>query len=306
MSHRRRFVFALVLALALSACGSSDDGASGSAAGAATGAGQTGAGGDLGLGGASSSAGSGSGAEVCDGIDNDGNGVIDDLDVGNDGVCDCLRIATLGVVGTWGRGDVFTAWLDARSDKGAVDLNDQVLTQALLDPFQVVVAQDLSKMKRTYAPEEVAALEAWVQAGGGFMTLIGYDDPSELPNANTLLGAFGMSYDSVQILQKGGGSTVPVTQWVPHPVTQGVKLLGVDNGYPVQGAGTLLASEQGYELLHAEEVGAGHVLAWGDEWITYDSEWNTHPEYQVEGFWLNAIKWLTPSKDCQVPLPEPK
>ncbi len=29
--------------------------------------------------------------EVCDGIDNDGNGIIDDVDVGHDGVCDCLR-----------------------------------------------------------------------------------------------------------------------------------------------------------------------------------------------------------------------
>ena len=47
-------------------------------------------------------------------------------------------------------------------------------------------------------------------------------------------------------------------------------------------------------------------MVWGDEWLTYDSEWTQHPEYQLELFWLNAIKWLTPAKDCQVAIPPPK
>ena len=93
---------------------------------------------------------------------------------------------------------------------------------------------------------------------------------------------------------------------VAHPVTAGVTQIGVDNGYPVAGSGTTIATEQGHDLLKAQEVGAGHVLMWGDEWITYDSEWTGHPEYQVEVFWINAIKWLTPAMDCQVPIPEPK
>jgi hypothetical protein len=43
---------------------------------------------------------------------------------------------------------------------------------------------------------------------------------------------------------------------------------------------------------------------WGDEWITYDSEWKDHPDYQVELFWLNVIKWLTPKAECQVAVPQ--
>jgi hypothetical protein len=305
----------LALSIAAFSCGSSDDEestfGSGASAGTGGGAATSGTGGTINLGGSAN--GSGTGADggtifggnedTCDGIDNDQNGIIDDVDKGKDGICDCLKIATLGLPGEWGQGDVFAAWLDARSDFGAAALNDQVLTTSLLNQYEVIIAQDVSKMGRSYAAEEVAALDGWVKAGHGFLTLIGYADASEITNVNSLLAPFGMSYGDQQILQKQGGNTVPVTNWVAHAVTQGVSLVGVDNGYPVQGGGTVLATEGGFDMLRAGTAGTGHVLMWGDEWITYDSEWNGHPEYQVELFWLNMIKWLTPANQCQVPIP---
>lgn len=240
--------------------------------------------------------------DVCDGIDNNGNGIVDDVDVGRDGICDCLRVATLGVPGMWGEGDVFDAWLDSRSNEGAVDLVDTVLSAETLSPYQVIVAQDLSG-SHVYSAEEAQALAAWVQGGGGLMTLTGFADPDILDNVNTLLASFGLSYGPEQILPRRGGQTVPVTEWLEHPVTLGISQIGVDNGFPVQG-GSAIALEQGFELLTPVEAGLGHVLAWGDEWITYNSEWTEHPEYQVELLWVNAIKWLTPATDCQVPIPE--
>jgi hypothetical protein len=296
----------------LAACGGSDDsgdgpggngGSGGSSGNAGTGA-IAGAGASIGTGGnGGSGAGGGGSPEVCDGIDNDNNGIVDDLDVGNDGICDCLRIATLGVKGQWGTGDVFASWLDARSDNGATDLADQVLTNALIKDFQVIVVQNISEIGRSYSDAEVQALQSWVKAGGGVMTLIGYGDSSERTNVNTLLAPLGVSYGPEQILQKQSADTVPITGWTSHPVTQGVTLVGVDNGYPVNGAGTVLATEQGYDVLRAVQIDQGHVLVWSDEWITYNSEWTGHPEYQVELFWLNAIKWLTPAKECQVDIP---
>jgi len=318
----------LILCLGwLVACGSSDDGAgigintggSGSGVGASTGAGAsastgTAASPGISLGGAGaggeSTAGTGGGRpigngmpELCDGLDNDANGIVDDRDTGNDGICDCLRIATLGLPGQWGEGDVFDMWLDSRSDSGAIDLNDQVLTPELLAPFQVIVVQDVSKMGRSYSEAEVQAFNGWLANGSGVMILIGYADASERANVNALLAMSGLSYADQPILQKQGGNTIPITGWQPHPVTEGVQQIGVDNGYPVAGATPSLASESSFDLLRAGAVGGGRVLVWGDEWITYNSEWSEHPEYQVELFWVNAIKWLTPAAECQVPVP---
>jgi hypothetical protein len=298
--------------------GSGASGAGASGGGAATGSGSggaaaggstasTGAGGSIvvGSGGASGGSGPGAGQEdTCDGIDNDGNGIIDDVDVGKDGICDCLRIGTLGQPGTWGDGNVFAAWLDARAAQGALALGDQEINATTLGDLQVIVVQDVSEIGREYSDAEAQALEAWIRAGGGLMTLIGYADSSERANVNRLLAPSGISYADQPILPKQGGATVPITEWFAHPSSDGVTEVGVDNGYPVSGGGTLIAREGDFELARALELDGGKVFVWGDEWITYDSEWQEHPEYQVELLWLNIIKFLTPANECQVPIPD--
>jgi len=142
------------------------------------------------------------------------------------------------------------------------------------------------------------------------MTLIGYAARGEAANVNQLLAPFGMSYGDTPILRKVNNLTVPInnltvpiTDWTPHPIDQGVTAVGVDNGYEVLGQGTIIARGGGYNVGNAQEVLPGHVFSWGDEWITYDSEWQQHPDYQIELFWLNAIKWLTAANKCQVAIP---
>jgi len=238
---------------------------------------------------------------LCNGIDDDRNGVVDDVDVGKDGICDCLAIGTIGRPGTAGVGNVFYAWLRSRSSTPVSFLGDGELTDQVLAPLHVIVAEDLQN-GRTYSLAEVAALERWIKAGGGLMTLIGYGAPSEIVNINSLLVPHGIQYGNTPILYRGG-STIPVTSWQPHAVTAGVSQLGIDNGYPVLGTGQVLATEGGYDVLRALEIGSGHVLVWGDEWITFDTEWKGHPEYQVELFWLNAFKWLSRVGHCQVAIP---
>jgi hypothetical protein len=245
----------------------------------------------------------GADTELCDGIDNDHNGIVDDRDVSADGVCDCLAIATLGGPANVGAGDVFSGWLDARSDLGAQPL--AAVTAEELAKYQVLVMQNMSS--RELSAAEVEVITDWVKTGGGLLTLTGYTVPPLDPNhVNVALAPFGMQYGTQGILfdltQLLSG-TAPVTNWTqPHPVTEGIMRVGVANGFEIQGDGEVLASERGLNVLMGKQVGEGHVLAWGDEWITINGEWKAHADYQVERLWQNMIKWVTAKTVCQVPI----
>ncbi len=295
--------------------GSSNDGGTGAGNGGGNGAG-TGGGSATGAG-TGGSGGGGLSAEVCDGVDNDQNGIIDDVDVAGDGVCDCLKIATLGYAGQWGNGSVFSSWLNGKSQAGVAALAAQTLTPALLSQYDVIVVQDVREsgtsgvgngLGRAYTTAEIDALEGWVGSGGGVMTLIGYGDSTEIVNVNRLLAPYGLSYGNMQVLGSIGGSTRPITQWAPmHPLSDSVTRVGTDNGYAVQGGGTRIAWDMqsgNVDVARALEYQSGRVYVWGDEWITYDSEWSAHTDYQVERFWLNSLKWLTAVGRCQVELPD--
>jgi hypothetical protein len=299
-------------------------GMGGTAASAGTGAGQGNATGGtgviIGTGGTSAASGAGgSGAvgngtpEVCDGVDNDANGIADDVDAGGDGVCDCLAIGTIGHIGPWSDGgNIFASWLNARTPQGAIALGDKVLTAELLAPLQVIVVLHVGTMQVTngdvsapanhaFSEAEAAAFGAWVKAGGGVMTTIGYSntEAEEVVNVNRLLATVDAGY-SVTNLDLSGY----VTRWEQHAVTAGVRRIFTDNGVEPAGSGTTVAyGENDRVALRVNQPGDGHVVVWGDEWITYDSEWEDVQDQQVELFWLNILKWLSPPKTCQVPIP---
>jgi hypothetical protein len=253
-----------------------------------------------------------SGAERCDGLDNDGNGIVDDVDAQQDGVCDCLNIATIGEIGPWSNGgNVFKTWLSSRSPIAATDLGDAVLTDEVLAPFQVIVilyaaVMDLQgnngrmlRAHHVFSDDEVAAFSRWVRAGGGVMTTSGYtyDEGKEVANVNRLLAPFGMGYGTTK--RDLGGTC---ERWLPHPVTDEVmRIITMDGVEPDGSAGTTLAYDSSQRVaLQVAEADAGHVIVWGDDWITYDSEWQNIRDQQVERFWLNILKWLSPGKVCQV------
>lgn len=259
-------------------------------------------------------AGSTGSPEICDGIDNDGNGIVDDVDVGKDGVCDCLNIATIGEIGPWGMGGtgIFAGWLSARSPLGAVALGNQVLTDDLLKKFQVIVTLhtqpvDIAGMRgvaRAYHPfadGEIQAFTKWIKAGGGAMATIGYNygGTHEEVNINKLFSPLGITYKT------DGYINGFITSWVDHPVTRGVHNIKTLNGVEVNSEGIVLAHESPPKVaFQGIEVGSGHALMWGDEWITYDELWTDVKDQQVERLWLNILKWLTPPKQCQVPIPD--
>lgn len=291
---------------------------SGSGASSGSGVGATSIGGTLVLetGGASSAGGTPAGngeAEVCDGVDNDANGIIDDVDAGHDGVCDCLSIATIGHIGPWSNGgNLFATWLSQRSPMGVVELADQELTAELLNKIQIVVVlhagtSEVSNAGRTtpahheFSDAEAAAFDAWVRAGGGAMTTIGYtfDEAREVLNVNKLLGKVGLGYSTTKL-----GLSGMVQAWETHPLSEGIMRINTADGVEPDGTGGMIIARSGERVaLQAAQVDGGRVAIWGDEWITYDSEWVDTQDQQVEHFWLNLLKWLSPPKECQVPIP---
>jgi len=158
-----------------------------------------------------------------------------------------------------------------------------------------------ARAHHAFSDAEASAFEGWVRAGGGVMTTIGYsnDEAAEVVNVNKLLANLGMGYSTSQL-----GLTGNVQDWVAHPVTDGITNIFSDNGVDPDGPSGMTIAQGGTDVaLQVAQSDAGRVAVWGDEWITYDSEWADVKGQQVEHFWLNLLKWLSPPTQCQVPIP---
>ena len=236
----------------------------------------------------------------CDGKDDDCNGRIDDVDVGQDGICDCLRIGIIGSPGSNPSAN-FQAWLEARGT--SVERTHMTAAEtfdaALLDEYDVII---LDRLLRAYTAAEADALKAWVEARGGFVSMTGYTGaPAPDFYTNTLLAPFGLEYQP-------GLYSEPVTMFANHPVTVGITSVTFDGGYSVKdlgpsgGTSTVIGSISADPVAFAHERAKGRAVVWGDEWIEFDSEWESLPE--IEKLWVNIIAWIGPQDSCQVIVPK--
>ena len=115
-----------------------------------------------------------------------------------------------------------------------------------------------------------------------------------------------------------------LTAYADNPtITHDLKKVGIYYGRPVSCTGTdcqVFAtdpSKGGGNVGVAKVVGSGRIFAWGDEWVTYTSQWGltptqwdnatTYPQcvgrtaesiYSVPQFWNNAFKWVAPAATC--------
>ena len=233
------------------------------------------------------------GAEtICDGKDDDGNGIIDDVDVDKDGLCDCIRIGFFGQVASdaGAATDSFESWLVARSGLIPIQHLDatDTLTANWLSSLQVLIVGGLHERAAragndaAFTAEEIAAFDDWIEnQGGGVITLSGYT--SNIRDAHPvaeLLQNSGLDYDLTSVSGAGVISEGAPPVWLTgiatpdHPIVDGVSEIGVYYGYPVAGDGTPILTGEGHTLGMAKEWGAGRVFAFADEWITQDATWS--------------------------------
>jgi len=247
---------------------------------------------------------------TCDNLDNDCDGLVDNVDEGADGFCDCLNIGILGSTGFNPTAD-FVDWLEEQGTtvtRTSLANNPGVVTQDLVATYDVLI---IDRIERALSPEEAAVVEAFVKDGGyGMITLIGYNFDNNNPaperdRANSALTPFGLAYQG-PYLHSGGGNNVTPTFDPMHPVSEGVievNYIGgiepVDNGDLGDSFIFATVPEGDAGLAHQTDGDGGRIVVWGDEWLTFDSDWQGYAD--VETFWSQMINWVKPADFCIVP-----
>lgn len=226
-----------------------------------------------------------SGAEGCDGVDNDCDGFVDNVDTGGDGLFDCQRVLLLGAQGLRPASD-FEAWAHGNGTQVTRVASPPVVDAALLAAYDIVL---VDRVGRAFTADEASALATWVDHGGGVMALTGYsggDPDKDMPNS--LLAGLGVRFAGA--LRNG-----PVTTFAADPLTAGLTSITFSGGFGVEAeagasAPVVVGRIADQPVAIAVHHGAGRVYLWGDEWVTFDSEWKGSAE--VQRFWVNAFGWL--------------
>jgi len=116
------------------------------------------------------------------------------------GKCTCLKLALLGTL-TSAAADpdttAFTTWLASSSEGTAVATNvptkPAVVDAAFLANYDILLVANVNGW--TFSPAEKAAVETWVKAGGGIITLTGFTSTATEAAATSQLISFaGLNY----------------------------------------------------------------------------------------------------------------
>ncbi len=237
--------------------------------------------------------------EICNDIDDDCDDQIDNVDVGKDGICDCLNIALIGNEGANPSAE-FQGWLEAQGTQ--VDrINTQInepLDKATLSKYDIII---LDWLVRPYTADEQSAVQNWVEAGGGLMSMTGHtNNNTVIDRPNSLIKPMGLAYNGSKGFFSG-----PIMMFAMHEITQGLGSLSFFGGLYIDivedGVGknqVIMTLPQGPVGVVQERIG-GRLFIFGDEWIEFDSEWKNIPA--VKQMWVQTLSYLGPKESCQVP-----
>ncbi len=259
------------------------------------------------------------------------------------GRCTCFNIASIGLPGHTGfQGGMdsttaFTDWLNQQSSANV----DMYTTRPTLDAdflgkYDVLIIQWLVDGVSgedgtgywTFTSAETAALDTWVKAGGGLITLSGYDAQAQevMPLNQIVQATTDMSYGTADVLGTVStanyclGESDPLGGWVQTTaIGKHIDEVGAFHGRPIMtGPNAVVDCTDGTNVYAAhEDVGEGHVFAFADEWVTYTSQWfgidaggncadaSANTVYQVPQFWYNAISYASQATMCPFTLNGP-
>jgi len=230
------------------------------------------------------------------------------------------------------------------------------ITADLLSKYDVVILQGL--YTNVYDPNgiwkftsaDATALHDWVSdKGGALIAMSGYfnDTAVEIGPLNQLMAPFGITYNSDTTFTQDdcpnppdlcycAYGSIPFDNWVTDAVPDITKNLGIVGVFmgrsitcsspdcKVVATDNVDTSAVSKTLGVAEQVGNGRVFAWGDEWVTYTSQWGLdattnqydnattyqqcvghtpHTSYTVPQFWYNVFRWVAQTSCLTIIVP---
>ena len=257
--------------------------------------------------------------------------------------------------------DAFQAFMNSNTKGTATMQMLQTFTHITdldLSNYDVIILQalytnpyDTTTGLWTYNAADAAALYDWVNnKGGAIIAMSGYfsDSTVEIVPLNQLLAPFGITYDGDNTYTSNdcpntpnsgtlcycAYGSIPFNNWntqVPD-ITRNLGKVGVFMGRSITcpgadcqivGTNNVDTAAQSKIAGAAKVVGKGRVFAWGDEWVTYTSQWGLTPDpqyddavkyaqcvgytpmtsYTVPQFWYNVFRWAAQSTCLTIVVP---
>jgi hypothetical protein len=132
------------------------------------------------------------------------------------GKCTCLKLALLGTLTSAAEDpdtSAFTDWLSAKSEGSAVATNvptKPTIDAAFLAQYDILLVANVNAWA-PFSADEKKAVQTWVEAGGGMITLTGFTSTPTEPDATSQLITFaGLKYKAVEAAPAKEGEATPV------------------------------------------------------------------------------------------------
>lgn len=237
--------------------------------------------------------------EVCDGSDDDCDGVLSRMegDPDGDGWFACEEAAWLENGDTVHNDPTTGGEYGASHAAGLLatagqqftfggTMEDVTVDEEWLDEYGILMLAGAATF--AFDAAESAAIDAWVADGGGVVYVGFIPGPEQCDSVNSLPAAFGVSCPDRADLDYWTGSATTI---VAHPITVGVSsVVGVGGPlWAVSAPSVSVVSQGTAAVVTAADSGAGHAVYISDDWVTYDS-------YASQGnndeLVLNIWSWL--------------
>ncbi len=194
----------------------------------------------------------------------------------------------------------------------AIPLINGPITRQVLQSHDILVIPCPTATK--FTPEEIMAINQWVREDGGGLFLMSHagGDEEQETNLNELAQKFSVSFEADKVTDPknnfGLGTSVKISTFVWHPVTEGLKSFCYRLGCTVNAMPPAIsvassstdAKPPDVPVMVAMQCDEGRVVATGSFEVLQDQVAPNLPFAHNAGLALNIFNWLISDKKLQL------